>query len=188
MTAWEEFCNWLNGITNNQTFVAFVSFLSALASVLVVISRTSFGRKALNKLTELSNFDRAKIDEFAHQLENKSKEIAEFIENKQKELEKFETELMNKATIIYNQFDAFEVAIFKIIGEIPNAKVQTQLVEFKEEWKDEKKKIAETMGKSYTEFEEKFESVMAEINAIKEGLNNGQREETIDNQREEETL
>lgn len=181
---WTGFTQWLTNITTNPVFISLISIFTTLGAVLIVISKTSIGRKAINKMNELSRAASEQI-EYIH---NKIIETKENVDKFKKEIlekeESFKKELLQKTSIVYNQLDMFENYIIDCLSEFPNVKIQAKLNAFKSKWEKEKEKIKLVMGESYSEINKKYKELQEQIDALKEGISDGKH----DNRTEEETL
>ena len=192
---WEEFTQWLTNVTNNPTFIALMSILTTVGSILVIISKTSFGKKAILKLTQLAEVSRTEItkiqetvNEEKEKLEKRADELTEAYSN-------FTAHLDTQFKVFFNQFDFYETQMYEILKLVPNAKVQEKLEEFYSGWQDKKKEIEEFIGLSYSQIEEKLsekdekiaelENKMNDLLSMFEELKHG-REERIDDKTEEE--
>ena len=168
---WEEFTNWVTNVTNNPAFIALMSVVSVLTSILVIINKTSFGKKAIKMLTDLSNGTRAQANLALEKVEEAKKQVEEFEENIKTEFETAKSELNSQFIAYFNQLEFFEGAVFEIFKAIPNAKVQEQLKAFMETWEAKKKEIQEITGQKYSEIEEQLNKREEEIAQLKEQLN-----------------
>jgi peptidoglycan hydrolase CwlO-like protein len=181
---WSGFTQWLTDITTNPVFISLTSIFTTLGAVLIVISKTSIGTKALNKMNELSRAASKQIED----MHAKAVETKEVVNSFKKEIlekeEAFKKELLQKTNIVYNQLDMFEKHMIEIISEFPNIKIQNRLDEFKKEWEKEKNKITTVMGESYSEVNKKYKELQEQIDALKEGISDGKH----DSRTEEETL
>lgn len=178
---WEGFCQWLTDISHNPVFISVVTVLSALASVLVVIAKTSVGRKALNELRRLGRDTGSQFIKVKKEVSDKLAEIDEKIKIEQHELAEFKSDLEKKTTIVYNQMAFVEETMFELLELIPNIKVKAKIEKLKIEWQSQKDKIAEVMGVSYSEIESKMSELdkrIAEIEALRDGTRNDNTSES----------
>lgn len=178
---WEMFTEWLTNVTNNPAFISIASVLSVLGSVLLVISKTSFGRKAIKQLSLISEASRAHISEVENRIKEKSEEIDAKIAEFNEDAVSFKEEMEERYKVFFNQFDFYETQIFEILELIPNEKVKAKLATMKEEWLKKKSEIQEFIGISYSEFESKMDELQKQIEELKDG-----REKRINNETEEE--
>lgn len=168
---WEQFTQWLTNVTNNPAFIAVASVVSSISGVLLIVSRTSLGKKALKKMFNLTTKIEGDFDSHKKVVEDKLKESEELINKKLSELAEVKDsvieaskELDKQVKIYFNQFNFYEEQMFAILELIPNAKVQEKVSEFKAEWEDKKKEIEEFLCISYEEFEAKAQEFEDEKN------------------------
>lgn len=195
---WEEFSQWLTNITNNPTFITIASILSSVSGILLIISRTSFGKRAIKKLTELARKTEESFNTHKEIVAEKITEIENKVIEAKSDLEDATKELDRRFRVYFNQFSFYEEQMFSILELIPNAKVQEKLKELKNEWQNKKKEIEEFLCISYEEFENKakeFEEeknkqiaeLQRQLDEIKELVfGESKDEERIDNEAKEE--
>lgn len=193
-------------ITNHPVFISIVSILTVAFSVLLIVSKTSWGKKAIAAINVVVDLIKKKAEsafEIARETQETVKEINDVVKQEKEELE-------SKTKVLFLQFEYFETSMYKIIEQIPNAKVQDELLKFKGGWEIKKAELAQIAGLAYSEIESKNHAIELElekknaevndlqkqINEIKdqykgliakvEGEEHG-REETINSQGTEET-
>lgn len=186
-------------ITEHPVFISIVSIFSIGGFALIVLNKTSFGKKAIDGLTKL-------VDNGAQRITG-IKKIADETLDKVNEVK--ETALKTKEEVeirfksYFSQLEFFESAVFNILKEIPNAKVQAQVTAFEKQWVSKKKEIIDYVGSSYSELNEDLKelkdekereiaTLKGEIEELKDLFNktlkvaevgeNEQREEGIDTQ------
>ena len=170
---WEGFTQWLTDISNNPVFISVISILSALGSVLVIISKTSVGRKALKQLTALGRETNDRVSSCVAKVDNGLKKIDAELVKLNKEKEEVLKDLEIKAKTFYNMFDFYETQMIAVLKLIPNAKVQKELDKIESEWNEKKKEIANYVGITYAEMQDKFDELEKQIGALKEGISDG---------------
>ena len=146
-------------ITNHPVFVSVVSILTAAFGVLLIISKTSWGKKAIAAINVVVDIIKKKVEEalrIALDAQDQVIQINDTVKQAKEELEV-------KSKTLFLQLEYFENSIYKIIGEIPNAKVQEALKEFKGNWETKKAEIAEIAGVAYTEIENKNRAIQQEL-------------------------
>ena len=162
------FTQWLTDITHNPVFISLTSIFSMLGAILVVLSKTSIGRKALKTMQELSRNANAKIGEIHIKAVEMKEDITAFKKEIEEKEEALKQEVIQKSTIVYNQMDVFEDYMIQILSEFPNAKVQAKVTEFKNTWEKQKEKIKVVMGQTYSEIQEQCNKLQEQIDALKE--------------------
>lgn len=174
---WEGFTQWLTDISNNPVFISVISILSALLSVLVIISKTSIGRKAIKLLTNMSRETNNKVVAIYSEVNGKLK----LLDEKLVEIEEERKELTEKAEIFFNLFSFYENEMINICELIPNKKVQDKVALFKQHWPEAKKEIEKFIGIDCVEYQNKLSDLQHQIEELKDGR-------VIDNSRESEEI
>lgn len=158
---WEQIKDGLDKFTNNPTVIAIGTVLALLVSALVVLSKTSVGKKALNwfkaKYEELVEWikDAKKVaDESLKEVEDAKKELKEAYNQAEKELS-------GKVTACFSTFELFEVDLFKVLEQIPNAKVQEQLKVWRESYDQKKLEAQSLLGDTYGVIQERINKEVA---------------------------
>ena len=152
----DAFQTWLTNFTNNPTVISVVSVLSIIGGVLVVLSRTSIGKKALKFLTKKVDEGNLKIEVIKETVKESKKEYEQFKKESTESYNEFKSETSNKVVAIQSQFELFESDLCKILELIPNAKVQEQLKIWESTYSDKKEEIEKLIGDSYSAVQEKI--------------------------------
>lgn len=173
---WEGFTNWLTDISHNPVFISVVSILCTIAGGLVIIGRTSVGRKAINKLTELGRNTQNKVSEIKNFVNSKEKELDEKVSEFKVATENFVNTMDEKFKVFTNMFSFYETEMIELIKLIPNAKVQAKVKEIEEGWTEKKKEIEKYVGITYDEVNEKFADLEKQIEELKNGRNDNPSE------------
>ena len=145
-------------VTNHPVFLALVSVGSIIAGILLIISKTSWGRKAIEKLTKLGERVENKVNENRKYISEKVEEI----NTVKQEIVDFKEEAKNDIKVYFAQLDFFEGKIFDLFNEFPNEKVKAKAKLFQDEWKAKKEEIKNYIGVSYSQVEEKIDTINAE--------------------------
>ena len=199
---WQNFVDWLKGVTENPAFISIVSILCVGAFALIGLSKTSVGKAAITKITSLCSENTRRVEEYW----NNTKNVYKKVEETKNQIEAFKSDCVDRIKVAFGQFEFFENSIYAIIEEIPNAKVQAKLVEFKNNWESKKREIEKTVGITYSgienlikETENKYVGEIADLRGeldelkefikanekTKENVENGERNEGTDNKTEE---
>lgn len=157
---------WLTDLTNNPTFIAIVTVLTSAGSVLLALSKTSFGKKAIKYLTEKADSTAQKVDAEINILEDKVRLLDE-------QKTAFINELDTKFKVYFEQFSFYESQMIEILECIPNVKVQEKVVALKEEWANKKKEIEVLIGLGSEEIENKMKELELQVQELMEKLQNG---------------
>lgn len=214
MPTWEQVCQWINDFTDKPIVVTITGVLTLLATILIALSRTSIGKKAIAKLTNLYNLG---ID-IAHETNQKVKEV-ELLANQK--IESLKAEYDQKTAALISIVNFYEESLFSLIELIPNTKVQNQLTTLKYNYIAKKEEIAEVVKLTYQDFEAEVEKRVEQASVvihekeqllderlleidnliklykekleglsslIEEGNENGETEESTDTDSTEETL
>lgn len=190
-------------ITNHPAFLAVLSILSFIGGIIAIISKTSWGKKAIAKLTDLADVTKRKVDATRDLVNTQIENINQIKED----VVSFKEDVVNEIKSYFSQLEFFEKSVYNILSQIPNAKVQEQLKVFYSQWQEKKREIQEFVGSSYTEVDSKIKELNDEkdrqISAlkneieelkdlvnktinVKESGENEQRKETINAQTKEE--
>ena len=151
---------WLDNITHNPAFLAVSSILTAIIGALILFSKTSFGKKALQKMVDLC---KSIQNEFKSTKETVD-DAVDLMQNTKKEMEDLKEQVFEEVKVYFDYISCFEKGFHDVVSQIPNAKVQAALLEFESTWKEKKKKIEEHIGASYDQFDEKLKEIEEEKN------------------------
>ena len=143
---WETITNWISQFFDKKVVIAVVSILAALGSGLILLSRTSFGKRAILKLTTLYELGLQK----AAATEKKVQDVEKLAKEK---LDELKADYEQKIAVFVSIVNFYEESVFSILEEIPNAKVQARLKDFKESYQEKKEVIKLTIGEIYEDFE-----------------------------------
>lgn len=204
---WEQITSAIQEFFNQDIVVIISSILTALGSVLIILSKTSIGTKAIAWFkTQIGN-----IEKTSKETHEKVKEIQTLANTT---IERLNAEYEAKTRILVSYYELLEKTFVEMVELIPNAKVQNKLVEFKANFDEQKKQIVEVIDLTYDEtmkiiddkvneaqvvISEKEQVLNDAINKaneliakleykVEEEENGEEREETINTDREEETI
>jgi len=159
---WDSFKAWWDSFTNNGLTITLTSIGGIILTVLVVMSKTSIGKKALNFLTN-------KFDAVSKKFEELKKSFAEYKEDTEKKLNAYKEEYAekakqseNKVTAVFVEYEGFKNDVYKMLEKIPNAKVQEQLQIVKQNADDREKEIKNLLGDTYGDIKVNLQSTYAE--------------------------
>lgn len=153
---WQDFREGLTNFTNNPVVISIISVLSILFAVLVVLSRTSIGRKFLKLFKEKLAEHKEEIDAVVKVAKEAKEDVEKFKDEAKEEIQEFKDNTSNKVVAIQSQFELFESDLFKILELIPNDKVKAQLELWKKNYSSQKEEIANLIGDSYSAVQEKI--------------------------------
>ena len=148
---------------NKPLPVVCVSIVTVFIFVITIINRTSFGRRAIVKLTNLADSSSRKIDDIKVLTD-------EFTAKTNDRVDNFVSDVNSKIAIMQGQLDYFETAIFDSLGQLPNVKVKKAIEDFKSQYDIKKQEIADIIGSNYanalSEREEKIKLLEDRINEL----------------------
>jgi hypothetical protein len=202
--SWEQITTWLDQFTDKPIVYWTLCVVVGIVGALVVLSKTSLGRKAIIQLTSLYHLG----DRKANETLEKVKEVELLAKDK---IEALKGEYEQKVACLVSIVNFYEESVFVILEDIPNAKVQTKLANFKKIYIQKKEEIKATIGEIYQdynlalerkedeirkEYEDKIaylENQIAQVSLYlneikKEEANDGQGEETINTNPTEEEI
>lgn len=158
-TSWD----WLN----KPLPVVCVSIVTIFIFIITILNRTSFGRRAIKRLTSLADRTSNKVNELQGNIIDYESKVDEKVKD-------YELEMDKKVAIITAQFDFFETSIFSALSQIPNLKVRNDVAKFQEGYEAKKQEIAEIIGTNYknviSEREEKIKMLEDSIEKLSEQI------------------
>lgn len=175
--SWEGFTQWLTDVSNNPVFISLTTIFGVGGCAWVILGRTSFGKKMINKALDLASGLKRDFSETKKKVEATCKLVDEKlveIENKKNEIEKM---VNNKIETFYNQFEFYETQIIGVLKLIPNSKVQEAVDKMIEDWADKKKEIECFVCVSYSEVMDELEKMKKTIEELENGRNDNQTKE-----------
>ena len=169
---WEILVANIKEFFNQPVIIIITSIVSTVVGVITVISKTSFGKKAIRQLTKTLNNVKDESD-----VVRETSKLA--LELANKEINRLRDEYGSKLTEVYNQFDVLEKGIIEVLENIPNAKVKKALENFNATYQEKKKAITLFVQETYeehkavveqvkNEYQAKLDDLRAEINEIRE--------------------
>jgi len=202
--SWDQITSWLSELTDKPIFITLAGILTVVGAVFVFLSKTSFGKKAIAKLTKLYYLG----DKIATETLKKVQDVETLAKERIDELEgcfeqkvtKLKNEYEQKVAALISIANFYEETLFITLEKIPNAKVQEQVAILKEEYQNKKKEIEEIVGviyQDYTlalknkeeeirrEYDEKVNYLENQIAQITLYLNEIKKEEPSDGEGEE---
>ena len=164
---WEQIKSGIDSFVNKPLVVTIVGILVTAAFAFILFSKTSIGRKTLNKLTNLYALGKEKADKTLQKVEDIEKaanqKIAALEADYQEKTESLKSEYEQKAAVVVSLLNYYEETLFAILEKIPNAKVQNELAVFKANYQEKKAAITETIGEIYDDFNLEVENSRKEI-------------------------
>ena len=203
---WSQFTHYIDKFTNKPLVYGIFIVLVSFACAFILFSQTSIGKKAINKAISLhkesvkkANDTLKKVEDVETLAKEKIEALTAQYEQKAQELEQAYQQKVATVVSILNYNEEY---LFKILELIPNAKVQNELVTFKENYNQKKEEISGVVGLLYSDFDATIEIIKNDVrNEYEEKIgflenqlatlqlyfNELKKEESNDGQREEET-
>lgn len=214
MTWWESFTSFMSKVANQPIVISLSSIFAFFSGALLLFSRTSLGKKAINKAISLcSGADRKAAETLkkVQDIETLAKDkIAALQADYAKKVEELTNFYEQKLACALSFVNFYEESLFAIADQIPNVKVQALLSDYKKEYENKKKEIVDTIGVIYQDYtdvvkatnqelrkeyqskidflENKVKEMGLFIEELKEGNSYGKGEETANSIPTEETL
>ena len=154
---------WLTEFTNSPIFITLSSIFSVLGSILIIIGKTSWGKKAIAKLTDMANKTKADVENIKVECKSALDEVKTALNTLETEKETYKKELDTQVRVYFNQFSFYETQMFDTLSQIPNAKVQEKLEILKANWESQKAEIEKVIGIGQDEINAK----MSELEEMK---------------------
>lgn len=154
--SWEQITNSISAFFDKPIVITFAGVLSAALTVFTIFNKTSFGKKAINKLTALYDLGERKANEALEKVKKveilaneKINALEAYYNEKVDEVEK---NCQEKIAVALSFVAFYEQSVLSILDQLPNAKVQAALLEFKKTLDEKKKNITATIGEVYFDF------------------------------------
>lgn len=164
---WEKIKSAIDSFSNNPLVVSIVSVLIAAAFAFILFSKTSIGKKAINKLTNLYALGKEKADKTLQKVEQietvANEKIAALEAQYEEKAETLKSEYEQKVAVVVSLLNFYEETLFSILEKVPNAKVQVELADFKAKYQNKKAAITETIGEIYEDFNLEVENNRKEV-------------------------
>lgn len=154
--SWEQITNFISAFFDKPIVITLSGVLTAALLAFVLFAKTSFGKKAILKLTSLYATGKERADKTLKKVEDVEKLANERIEALKSEYEA-------KAAIYVSLFNFYIEVLFNSLSEIPNAKVQARVKKYKESYEEKKNQITQSIGLLYEDIELFEEKSKAEL-------------------------
>ena len=167
MNWWDQFVKWVSDFTSHPAVVSIITVLTALIPLFVLFSKTSFGRRAIDKLTSLYELGERKATEtleIVKKVETLANEkIAALEATYSEKTEELKKEYECKIACALSIVNFYEESVFCILGQIPNAKVQSLLADFESKYEEKKWEITQVVDFTYQTYLENLDLVKQEV-------------------------
>lgn len=193
LLTWQEFVEGAKTFFNQPVPVIGCTIGALCIAILTIISRTSIGKKALKKLTNLFNESKNKVDNVYNEYQNfkkeKEQEIKDIKELYEEQKRAIKEEYENKLAIVksdYNKLNDFAISIgenihnkniTKLIGEykdkatneivgiseVVDKEVENARITYKEQFEQEIKAISENYAKVIEELKNEIMALKEEV-------------------------
>lgn len=164
---WEEVKAFVDRFTNNPLVISILTALVSFACALVIFSKTSLGKKAINELTKLYQIghqNSSKTLKKVEEVETYTKDQIKALESDyEQKFNNYKNECETRVATVVSIFNYNEEKLFAIIEKIPNAKVQEELKNFKLGYEEKKQEISEVVGVIYQDYEVALEQAKEDV-------------------------
>lgn len=153
------------------------SVLYGLIAILVIISKTSIGKKSLNKMNSLLTTANQSLETAKTELSNAKNELVNYASNKEKQIKEIKETYEVLLVGVKQQKDALENLVLEIGENIHNGNVEKAI----NSYVDEKAKVVENEISSIvetakeearSEYEKEIVDLKAQISELKELITN----------------
>lgn len=155
---WDSIVAAIKEFFNQDITVIISSIITIATSVLVIISKTSIGKKALN-------WCKAKVNDIEKTAQIAREKVTNVENLAQNKIDELKAEYEAKSRVLVSYFECLEQAFVQTVELIPNAKVQNQLTEFKSQFDEQKAQILQIIGPTYEETQKIIDEKVAEAHS-----------------------
>lgn len=160
---WDKFTEVCDKVTNHPVFIAITTVLSILLSALIVLSKTSWGKKAINDVKAKFNASQKFNEETRLAVRENLKTIEDFKDEQLEVYDGFRLHINEEVKIIYSKYEIFENDLLEILSLIPNAKVQAKITNIRNQIEKRDEEIRKVVGGSYNEIQSYIEQEAEKI-------------------------
>lgn len=153
---WAEFTQAIKDFFNQPLPVILTSISTVVVYVLVILSKTSFGKKNLL-------WCRGQINDIAKTATDTNEKVKEVQQLAKEEIASLKADYEQKITIALSTVNFYEESVFSIFEKIPNAQVQAELNNFKVEYAARKQAIIDTIGITYQDYQQALNEKVNEV-------------------------
>lgn len=143
---WEQLTEFLSQFFDKKVVIIVVTILSLLYAAAVLLSKTSWGKKAIRQLTELGQ-------RTAQTADNALKTVEDYKKHAEDEFIAYKAECDRKVAVAISCFSYFESSLLDAVKQIPNKKVQDRVAVIEQEYLEKKQILSEEFGAIYDDFE-----------------------------------
>lgn len=165
MSAWEWIAHYAKALMNQPWFIAVTTIAETALFVLIFVSKTSFGKKAIAYL-------KAKSAETAAKSEASAKLVAEYISESKKDYETLKADLVARTEAAAKELLEAEDAIYSALELVNNAKVRQAVAD----WRSKRDAKAKELLEAYSLADERYKAIKEEAERRLEELEAAVRE------------
>lgn len=158
---WDEVTQAINSFFDKPVVISVTTVLTFAVVLFTFFAKTSFGKKAINKLTTLFQLIRAKA-------EDTNKKVEEVKKIANEEIAKLKEEYERKISLALSIMNFYEEATFALFEDVPNAKVQAKLLTFKSAYQEKREEISKIVDFTYQDYIENINQIKEEAKIQKE--------------------
>jgi len=175
---WQDFCDGVVKIFNTPTCIAGVTIGTLLFTILVIISRTSLGKKAFVKLKGLLTKSVDELKNAKEEIVTVQNEFSEYKANKEAEFKAIKEEYEIKLVGARQEAEKVEELLLTIAENIHNGKVQQAVNEYIEQKKNETEQQISSIveiekEKARSEYEQEIYELKQQLDEVKAIINEG---------------
>ena len=141
---------------NQPVVVIVTSIASTVVGAIAIISKTSFGKRAIRRMKEQIKEIREKVD-LSHQTVEDVKELA------YDKIDSLKAEYECKLKVLVSQYDFFVDGVFSVLELYPNIKIKEAVSKLRAEYEVRREEIKKVVGWAYNDVEEYINEKRSEL-------------------------
>lgn len=165
--SWEQVTNIISQFMDKPIVIALTGVLSGALVLFTLFAKSSFGKKAIIKLTSLYNLGQRTANETLKKVQDVETLAKEKISALEAEYSQKADEIQRaceeKVALALSFVVFYEESVLSVLDKLPNAKVKAALLEFKSKLDEKKKTMTATIGELYYDFTKAVENKEKEI-------------------------
>lgn len=165
--SWEQVTNIISQFMDKPIVITITGVLSSALVLFTLFAKSSFGKKAIIKLTSLYNLGQRTTNETLKKVQDVETLAKEKISALEAEYSQKADEIQRaceeKVALALSFVVFYEESVLSVLDKLPNAKVKAALLEFKSKLDEKKKTITATIGELYFDFTKAVENKEKEI-------------------------
>lgn len=203
--AWQQITNAISQFFDKPITISLSLVLSIAYFVFLFFSKTSLGKKAIKKLTNLYNLGEQRAKETLEKVKEvellAKNEIASLKADYEQKANDLKANYDQKSAALASIFNYYVESLFTTLEKIPNIKVQEEVKALREGYEVKKEEIINLVGAIYQDYdafkqktelairneyetkikflEDKYKELALYLSELKEGRIDGQGEESV---------